>query len=222
MMPTIQITMTKSDARVITPEANISCSTSTSVVMRVTRRPTGITVEVAHRQLLHVGKNRHAQIRQTALRHQHGKIILGKNGDRFADQGGEKTQHDGLQAQEILARDVLIDADFHQIGLRQAEGLLQRQEQQAQVKKPFVRDDEIPETADQPEIVSFAEDFFLLRCFGHLDLFQLLAQALLLIKLGIDAAVAHQFVVVAALDDFAFVEHEYFVRLASPRKSGAK
>ena len=80
----------------------------------------------------------------------------------------------------------------------------------------------LPETPDQPEIVGLAEDFFLLRLFGHLNLFELLAQALLLIKLGIDAAVAHQLVVVAALDDFAVVEHEYFVRLFAPRKSGAK
>jgi len=42
MMPTIQMTMTKSDTSVITPEENISWRTSTSVVMRVTRRPTGL------------------------------------------------------------------------------------------------------------------------------------------------------------------------------------
>ena len=42
--------------------------------------------------------------------------------------------------QRSLLGDVLIDADFHQIGLRQAEGLLQRQEQQTQVKKPLVRE----------------------------------------------------------------------------------
>ena len=89
-----------------------------------------------------------------------------------------------------MLRDVLIDADLHQIGLRQAEGLLQRQEQQTQVKKPFVGDDELPEPPDQPDIVGFAEDFFLLGRFGHLNLFQLLAQPLLLIQVGIDAAAA--------------------------------
>ena len=42
MMPMIQNTITKSEIKVMTPEENISCKTSTSVVMRVTRRPTGL------------------------------------------------------------------------------------------------------------------------------------------------------------------------------------
>ena len=121
-----------------------------------------------------------------------------------------------------LLRDVLIDADLHQIRLRQTEGLLQRQQQQAQVKQPLVGNDELPQPLDQAKIVGFAEDFFCVRCLGHLDLFQLLAQPLLLVELGVDAAAAHQLVVVAALDDLAFVEHEDFVRLFAPRRCGAR
>ena len=78
----------------------------------------------------------------------------------------------------------------------------------AQEKQPLVGNDELPQAADHAEIVGFAEDFFLLRSLRPLDLFQLLAQALLLVEIGIDAAAAHQFVVIAALDDPAFVEDE--------------
>ncbi len=42
MMTTIQVSMMKSEINVIAPAANISWSTSTSLVMRVTRRPTGL------------------------------------------------------------------------------------------------------------------------------------------------------------------------------------
>ena len=50
-----------------------------------------IAVEVTHRQLLHMGKNRHPQIGQTALRHQHGEIVLGEHRHGLADQRGQET-----------------------------------------------------------------------------------------------------------------------------------
>ncbi len=57
-----------------------------------------IAIEVAHRQSLHVRENRHAQVGQAALRHQHGHIVLDVNRDGFADQGDEEQQHHILQA----------------------------------------------------------------------------------------------------------------------------
>ena len=91
MMPTIQITMTKSRREGHHARGEHLLQHVDVGGHARHQTPHRITVEVAHRQFLHVRKNRHAQIRQTALRHQHGKIILGKYRDRFADQGGEKT-----------------------------------------------------------------------------------------------------------------------------------
>ncbi len=92
-------------------------------------------------------------------------VRKGRHG--LADQRGEEEQHDVLQAPKILAGDILVDADFHQIRLRHAEGLLQRQQQHGEIKQPLVGNDKFPQAPDQAQIVGFAEDFFLLRGLGH-------------------------------------------------------
>jgi hypothetical protein len=78
---------------------------------------------------------------------------------------------------------------------------------------PFVGKYEEPQALDQAKIIGFAEDFFLGNRVRHLNLFQLLAQPLLLVKLGVDTLVAYEFVVTAALDNLAFVEDEDFIGL---------
>ena len=45
-----------------------------------------------------------------------------------------------MQAPEVLARDVPIDAHFHQVRLGQAEGLLQRQKQRATLARALIMD----------------------------------------------------------------------------------
>jgi hypothetical protein len=64
----------------------------------------------------------------------------------------------------------LIDADFHQVRLCKAEGLLQRQQCHGQQEQALVGCYVFPQAPDQPQIVGFAEEFFLMGRIGHLDL----------------------------------------------------
>ena len=117
-----------------------------------------------------------------------------------------------MESLEIAAGDILIDADFHQIRLRQAEGLLQGQKQSPS-RTDACRDDKFPQPPDQPDIVGFAEDLFLLERFGHLNLLQLLAQLLLLIQVGVNAAAIDQLLMSAPLDNLSLVQDQNLVRL---------
>jgi hypothetical protein len=50
-----------------------------------------------------------------------------------------------------------------------------------------------------------------MRGVGHLDLFQLRGQPLLLIEFGINAAALDKLMVATALEDFTLIENENFV-----------
>ena len=118
-----------------------------------------------------------------------------------------------MESLEISAGDILIDADFHQIRLRQAEGLLQGQKQHGHPEQTLVGNDKFPQPSDQPDIVGFAEDLFLLGRFGHLNLLQLLTQLLLLIQVGVNAAAIDQLLMSAPLDNLSLVQDQNLVRL---------
>ena len=60
-----------------------------------------------------MGKYRRPHVGQTALRHQHGEILVRERRHGLADQGGEEQQHDILQTPKILAGDVSVDTNLH-------------------------------------------------------------------------------------------------------------
>jgi hypothetical protein len=91
--------------------------------------------------------------------------------------------------------------------------LLHRQQQHGDEKQAPVRRYVSPQTPDQSQIVGLTENFFLVGELGHLDLLQLLGQALLLVEFGIEAATLHQLMVATSFENATVLKNEDFIRI---------
>jgi hypothetical protein len=85
-----------------------------------------------------VGKYRDTQVGEAALGHEHGHVVMEVEDDDLANQSDQKEQGHALKTPKVPARDVVIDGLLHDIGLGQAEELLQRQQQHGEPEEPFV------------------------------------------------------------------------------------
>ena len=102
------------------------------------------------------------QIGQTALGNQHRGLELGIKEQKLAQQGRGKQQANARQPRSVTLLDIPIHAQLEQIRLGQQTGRSQRQTDQGHNKGRPVRPDIHPQTAQERQVVGFAESGFVL------------------------------------------------------------
>ena len=83
-------------------------------------------------------------------------------GQRLAEDDHDEEKREPGESPEVPLCDVAIDRHLHEIGLREAEELLQRQKGERKPKETPIRGKIVPQSLDQSEIVRFAENLFVI------------------------------------------------------------
>ena len=197
------------------PAANISCSTSTSVVILGHEPAHGVAIEIAHGQSLHVGEQLDTEIGQAALSHQYGQVVLEEKRRALRQQGGEEENSRGDQGEAVAGADG-IDAGLEEQRLGQVETLVHRQQQHRQEEDLPVRPDEPPEAPGQLYVVGLAGNLLVFSCIHRnkipnfsnalpsSELVELVRHLLPAIHPRVHPVGTEQRLVVPALDDAAF------------------
>jgi hypothetical protein len=96
---------------------------------------------------------------EAALGRHHGQVLLAVERDELGDDGAREQQGEPPEPGRVVARDEAVEADLEEIGLEQAEPLLDRREQQRRPHHGTVRPDELPETPEEAGVVRLADLF---------------------------------------------------------------
>src|SRR6266513_2134412 len=133
MKPRMPSRPRKSSTIVIAPAANISCSTSTSVVRR------------------------DAQVGEAPLRDDHGQVLLPVGGQQLADDGAEVEEAEVAEPALVAALHVAVDAELHQVRLHLLEELVDGREEQREADDAPVGPHVGPQTPEETRVVRLAE-----------------------------------------------------------------
>ena len=186
MMTTIPASTKMSSKIATTPEVNISLSASTSVVTRVTRRPTGLRSKKPMCMRLQVAEDLAAQVKHDLLPgplHEVGlQEFQEESENQQADVHGAdlRDADQRLRTQEAVekavaaarrgGRQVFVDGDLGEVGADHVGGGLQHDGHQRNRHLPLVRTQVAQQPLHQPAVVGFSQDLFFVDIGRHLSL----------------------------------------------------
>ena len=110
-------------------------------------------LEEAGRQRVQMGEQVAPQVRQTALRDQHGGLELHVEKQELAEQRRGEQQPEPGQSRGVALFDVPVHGELQQVGLRQHAGRRERQADQRQQKCGAVGPNVPPQAAQQRHVV---------------------------------------------------------------------
>ena len=120
------------------------------------------TLKKARRQFLHVREQVAPQVGQTALGDQHRGLELSIEEQKLAEQGGGKQQSNARQPRSVPLLNIPVHTQLEQIRLGQETSGGQRQTDHGHNKGRAVRPDIDPQTAQERQVIGFAEGGFVL------------------------------------------------------------
>ena len=121
MMATMPSSVSTSMKMVIAPAANISLITSTSVVRRVTSRPTGLRSKKRIGSRCTCAKTCDAEVGEALLRHQHRQVVLQVEEHALAeDRARRRSTPMRASPVGVAGGDVAVDRELQEIRLRAA------------------------------------------------------------------------------------------------------
>ncbi len=143
---------------VIAPAANISFSTSTSVVMRVTSRPTGLRSKYAIGSRCTCAKTSMRRSRERALRDDHRQVVLPVEEPELGGRREHEEKRHRAQAAEVLRHHVAVDRDLQEIRLDEERDRPGGEKDEREPNRRAVRPQVAPEPPHEADVVGAADD----------------------------------------------------------------
>ena len=161
----------------------------------------------------------HAQVVHDPLPGELHRVGLDELQGESRNEHADEQQAQSIQPLQVSHRNVAIDGDFQEIGLRQLDERAGDDGRQRHRHLQPVRPQIAQQTTHEPRVVRLAEHFFFVKSGHGSGCRQLLFEQLLAVERRVETIVRHELVVAATLDDSASIEHEDLIGITNGRNA---